>query len=317
MTSFTHLSTDVGGRRRTFHVVDGPYAPGRDLVLVLHGSRQSGAAHRRFTGHMFDTLARDRGAVVAYLDGYRGNWNDARAESAFPARLAGIDDVGFVRRVIADLVASHDVDPRRVHAVGYSNGGQMVLRLLHEAPGLLAGAAVVAATMPAPESFLAPSAELEPVPTPTLLVHGTRDPIVPYQGGRFPAFTRRVFRVDGVSLSAPGTARYLALRNGITTDPVVTRLAPPASARDRTWIEQTDYREDGLPPVRLLTVHGGGHTVPGPGRAPFFIGRTARSISTADVLAEHLAITAGSGTRHQSVKRGGRYHRRRITEQSG
>ena len=162
-------------------------------------------------------------------------------------------------------------------------------------PGLLAGAAIVAATMPAPESFLAPTPAPAPVPVPILLVHGTDDPIVPYQGGRFSAFTRRVFKVDGTALSAPATARYLARRNGITTDPVVTTLAPARPAgRDRTWIEQSDYRQDGRPPVRLLTVHGGGHTVPGPGRAPFFIGRTAHGVSTADVVAEHLGVAVGA-----------------------
>jgi polyhydroxybutyrate depolymerase len=304
MTTSTRKSIDIDGRTRTLDVVEGPHAPGRALVLVFHGSRQTGAAHRRFTGRMFDTLAHDHGAVVAYLDGYRGNWNDARKESTFPARLANIDDVAFVRRVITELVTSHDVDPRNVHAVGYSNGGQMVLRLLHEAPGVLAGAAVVAATMPAPESFLVPGPALEPVPVPTLVVHGTEDPIVPYRGGRFPALARRVFRVDGVGLSAPETARYLARHNGITADPVVTRHEPdalpaprhpvPGPRHDRTWIEQSDYRQDGRPPVRLLTVHGGGHTVPGPSRAPFFIGRTARSVSTAVAVAAHLGIATGS-----------------------
>jgi polyhydroxybutyrate depolymerase len=295
MTSSTAHSIDVDGRRRTFDVVEGTHAPGRDLVLVFHGSRQSGAAHRRFTGRVYDTLAHDHGAVVVYLDGYRGNWNDARKESMFPARLANIDDVAFVRRVISDLVASHDVDPRRVHAAGYSNGGQMVLRLLHEVPDLLAGAAIVAATMPAPESFLAATPAPDPAPLPVLMVHGTHDPIVPYQGGRLPTLTRRAFRVDGVSLSVPETARYLARRNGIMAEPVVTRLNPvQPRTRDRTWIEQSDFRQDSLPPVRLLTVHGGGHTVPGPGRAPFFIGRTARGVSIAAAIAEHLGVAAGA-----------------------
>ncbi|MCP2265522.1 polyhydroxybutyrate depolymerase [Promicromonospora thailandica] len=240
---------------------------------------------------MYDSLAESGGAVVAYLDGYRGNWNDARLESVFPARMANVDDVAFARGVVAGLVASHDVDAGRVHVVRYSNGGQMVLRLLHETPSMLAGAAIVAATMPAPESFLALTPAPAPVPVPTLVVHGTHDPIVPYHGGRFPMLTRRVFRVDGLALSAFETARYLALRNGITAKPVVTRLEPAQRrTHDRTWIEQSDFRQDGRPPVRLLTVHGGGHTVPGPGRAPFFIGRTARSVSVASAVAEHLGI---------------------------
>lgn len=284
------MNVEVGGRSRTFSVVDGPHSGGRALILVFHGSRQTGAVHRRFTGGALDALAESGAAVIAYLDGYRRNWNDARKESNFPARVENVDDVTLTRRVIADLVASHDVDPHRVYAVGYSNGGQMVLRLLHEAPELFAGAAVIAATMPVAESFLAPSPAPEPVPTPVLLIHGTQDPIVPYQGGRFPAWARRAFRVDGVGMSAPGTVRYLAHRNGITSEPVVTRPRLDGRRRARTWVEQTDYREEGRRPVRLLTVHGGGHTVPGPRRAPFVLGRTERRVSAASLLAEFLGI---------------------------
>ncbi|MFD2796347.1 alpha/beta hydrolase family esterase [Promicromonospora vindobonensis] len=291
------MSIDVGGRSRTLSLVEGAAAPGRALLLVFHGSKQTGVAHRRFTGGSFDALAESGAAVVAYLDGYQRNWNDARKESAFPARVENVDDVSFTRRVIADLVASHDIDPRRVYAAGYSNGGQMVLRLLHEAPELFAGVAIVAATMPVPESFLAPASDPEPVPTPVLLIHGTRDPVVPYEGGRFPAWVRRFLKVDGVGRSAPETARYLARRNGILGDPVVADLPTGGQHRARTWVEQTDFREEGRPPVRLLTVHGGGHTVPGPRRAPFVLGRTAQDISAAPLLAEFLEITASGGRR--------------------
>lgn len=284
------MNVEVGGRSRTFSLVDGSGGGRRALILVFHGSKQTGAAHRHFTGGALDALAESGAAVIAYLDGHRRNWNDARKESAFPARVENIDDVAFTRRVIADLVASHDVDPRRVYAVGYSNGGQMVLRLLHETPELFAGAAVIAATMPVPESFLAPSPAPEPLPVPVLLVHGTRDPIVPYRGGRFPAWARRVFQVDGAGMSAPETARYFAHRNGMTGEPVVTRLPTGGRRPARTWVEQTDYREEGRQPVRLLTVHGGGHTVPGPRRAPLVLGRTERRVSAASALAEFLGI---------------------------
>jgi polyhydroxybutyrate depolymerase len=139
----TRDEIEVDGRRRTFAVVGEPDgAAGRDLVLVFHGSRQDGEKHRAFTGQVFDALAADGAAVVAYLDGYRGNWNDARRESRFPARLEDVDDVGFARAVIARLAQTHAIDRDRVLAVGYSNGGQMVMRLLHEAPELLAGGVV-------------------------------------------------------------------------------------------------------------------------------------------------------------------------------
>jgi polyhydroxybutyrate depolymerase len=268
-------SVDVDGRTRTFTVVGGP---SKNLVLVFHGSRQTGRKHRDFTGRIFDGLP----AVVAYLDGYRGNWNDARRESGFPARRENVDDVAFTRAVIATLRDTHGIDPARVFGVGYSNGGQMVMRLAHETPTPLAGGTVIAATMPVPESFLLPADRFTPMPM--LLVHGTKDPIVRYEGGETPWLTRTVFRVGGRSRSMPDTAAYFASHNGITAAPAITRL--PGTA-----IETTEYRSPGRPPVALYTVHDGGHTIPGPRRAPAVVGRTSPDVNTAELISAFFALS--------------------------
>ncbi|MET8357299.1 PHB depolymerase family esterase [Micromonospora sp. NPDC005171] len=279
-------SVTVAEATRTFTLV-GTAAPGeaKPLVLVFHGSGQTGDKHRAFTGGVFDALA-DRGALVAYLDGYRGNWNDARRENRFPARRADIDDVGFVRAVIATFASDRRIDPSRVYAIGYSNGGQMVIRLAHETPGLLAGATVIAATMPAPENFLAsqtPRASL-----PVLLIHGTKDPIVSYQGGTMNWALRTIFKVGGSSWSATRTARYFAERNGITTEPTTTRL--PKTTDDPTEVERTTYEAQGVPPVVLYTIHHGGHTVPGQASAPALIGKTSHQLDTADIIIQFFDL---------------------------
>jgi polyhydroxybutyrate depolymerase len=287
-------SVEVDGRTRTFTVVGGP---ARDLVLVFHGSGQTAETHRRFTGGAYDALAESGTAVVAYLDGYKRNWNDARRASRFPARVDNVDDVAFTRAVIDKLAATHGVE--RVFAAGYSNGGQMVIRLLHDEPALLTGAVIIAATLPAPENLLLPSPVLAPVPRPVVLVHGTKDPIVPYDGGEMRWYVRALFKVGGRALSMPDTARYFAGRNGIIAEPVVTRLPASGQTADgqenaghvkagRTWVERIEYRQVGRPPVTLYTVHGGGHTVPGPHDAPVVVGRTNHDINAADLVAELL-----------------------------
>jgi polyhydroxybutyrate depolymerase len=262
-------------------------------VLVLHGSRQDGAGFRRVTGAALDVLATRDGAVVAYLDGYRGNWNDARRRSWFPARREGVDDVAFVGAVVDRLARTHGTDPRRVHVVGFSNGGLMALRLLHEEAAPLAGAAVVAMTMPTPQDFLLPTGPAAR-PVPVLLVHGTADRVVPYAGGRVPWWVRRVFHVDGTSLSAPATAAYLARRNGMLAAPAVDRRDLPAPRAGRGWGRpmRTDvltYAQDGRPLVVLVTAHRGGHTVPGPVRGPARLGRTS-AVPTADLVARVLGV---------------------------
>ncbi|MER6651877.1 PHB depolymerase family esterase [Streptomyces sp. NPDC000971] len=285
----TRGSVTVAGATRTFTLV-GTTAPGdaKPLILVFHGSGQTGDKHRAFTGGVFDALAA-RGALVAYLDGFRGNWNDARRESRFPARQADIDDVGFTRVVISMFASDRRIDPNRVHAVGYSNGGQMVIRLAHETPDLLAGATVIAATMPAPENFLAGQAPRASLPV--LLIHGTKDPIVSYQGGTMNWALRTLFKAGGPTWSATRTARYFAERNGITTEPTTTRL-PKKTTADPTEVERTTYEAEGVPPVVLYTIHRGGHTVPAPSSssAPALIGKTSHQIDTADLITQFFDL---------------------------
>lgn len=277
----------VGDRTRTLLVVGDPDRPaGRALVLVFHGSRQTGSVHRAVTRGQLDALADDDRAVIAYLDGYRGNWNDARRASRFPARLAEIDDVAFARAVVARLHETHGIDVDRVVGVGYSNGGQMVMRLLHEAPDLLAGGVVVAAGLPTPENLLLPSPIPPARPVPVAIVHGTRDPIAPYEGGAMARWAQTLFRVGGLVLSAPATAAHFATRNGIASPPVTETL--PAASPARTRVDRTAYRDAGVPPVVLYTIHGGGHTVPGPKAAPRIVGRTNADISVVDMVAGML-----------------------------
>ncbi|MFI5843961.1 alpha/beta hydrolase family esterase [Catenuloplanes sp. NPDC051500] len=268
----TERSIDAGGRTRTYTIItpDGGFDR---LLLVFHGSMQTASSHRAFTGNAFDTV---KGAAVVYLNGFKGNWNDARLRNTFPARTRDIDDVAFAEAVIA-----REAGGRPVYAAGYSNGGGMVIRLLHERPGLLAGATIIAAGQPVPDN-LVPTGGAAAVPTPVLIVHGTRDPIVRYTGGEMATWARLVFRAGGALLSAPDTAAYFAARNGITAAPSTVDLTAELS--------RTDFRQDGHPPVTLYTVQGGGHTIPGPVPSPRLMGHTTCHLHTADAIAEFFAF---------------------------
>lgn len=285
----TKGSVDVEGRTRTYTLAAPPDGNADSLLLVFHGSKQTGEKFRAFTGYSFDAPAATGNTVVAYLDGYKNQWNDARKASNFPARTENINDVAFAKAMIDLLSGSHRIDRSRVYAAGYSNGGAMVIRLIHEIPGSLAGAAILAATQPAPENFLGTGAPAAPLPV--LLMHGTRDHIVPYAGGLMSWWVRLVFRVGGRALSAERTAAYFAARNKITV-PAITTTLPHDKKSGKTSVTRTDFRQDGKPPVVLYSVHGGGHTIPGPAKAPFVLGATSHDVNTADVLGEFFGLTS-------------------------
>lgn len=280
-------SVDVQGRERSFTVVGEPGGDGtRPLVLVFHGSGQTGSVHRRFTGGQYDSLA-EHGTVVAYLDGHGRHWNDARLRNGSSARREDVDDVAFVDAVIDHLATTHGISRAAVYGIGFSNGGQMVMRLLLEPGGRLAGAAVIAATLPVAEDLVPSVSAAHARPVPLLLVHGTADPISPYSGGRFSWWARRMFHVAGRMRSFAETAAFFAGVNGVAGEPAALR---EEEAGNGTAIERRTYSAPGAPPVVTVTVHGGGHTVPGPVPGPRIMGRTASAPSGAQLAAELFGL---------------------------
>ncbi|MGW4770017.1 alpha/beta hydrolase family esterase [Nocardia sp. NPDC004278] len=128
--------------------------------------------------------------------------------------VKNIDDVGFLGALVDEVSSAWSIDRHRVYAVGFSLGGQMTIRLLHDAPELLAGAALIASNQPAGENLTTSSRP--PLAVRVVLIHGTDDPLAPYSGG-YVSF--RGWFPEGPHLSAAQTAAYFAHRNGITVPP--------------------------------------------------------------------------------------------------
>lgn len=257
---------------------------GAPLVLALHGFRDSGDALRRYSGGSFDSFD----AAIAYPDGLAGEWNSARKAVMLSRRAKSVDDVGFLRALAAHLVTSWSLDPGRVYVVGFSLGGQMAIRLICDAPGLLAGAALISSTLPAPGNRVC--SDRPPVPVPVLTFHGTADQLAPWRGGtvglRVTRGGERVFFGKGPHLSVPETLRWFAARNGIEQ--------PPAFEWIRTgggWVGRTDYRQSGCPPVRGYTVVGGRHEIPGPRWRRWLPDTSARhGFVAAEVISQFFGI---------------------------
>ncbi|MBV9258293.1 MAG: dienelactone hydrolase family protein [Ktedonobacteraceae bacterium] len=247
------------------------------LLLVFHGSNQTGEKMRAFSGNVFDEFVQEHGFVVVYPDGYKGHWNDARLSSNFPTRKAGIDDVAFTKAIIHEIRAKNDIDGKKVYLAGYSNGGQMVIRLIHEWPYPFAGAMIIAATQPVAANFLAVSRETS---LPILLMHGTSDPLVPYNGGMASLWG---WNPRGLGLSAHETAHYYARRNRIASRPTISTLEQ--GKKNGLTVTVEEYSETGKYPVKLVSIEGGGHVVPNPyKKAPFLLGKTATHVNSAKLL---------------------------------
>ena len=162
----------VGGLQRTY-VLHVPPGPPSGLVINLHGAGQTGGEQAAVTN--YNAVADQYGFVVAYPDGIDLSWADGRGASV-PDRQ-GVDDVGFLATLIDRLTRDYAIPPGRVFVTGMSAGAFMANRLACERADLVAAVAPVAGTL----GVGVPCNPSRPVSV--LQIHGTADPVVPFDGG--------------------------------------------------------------------------------------------------------------------------------------
>lgn len=222
------------------------------LLLAFHPSGSSGEKMRLMSGVILERLARERGVAIAYPDGFEGHFNDCRRAASFSARVHNIDDVGFARAMAADVARRIDIDPQRVFALGYSNGGHMAMRLSFETPELIAGAIVIAANPAAEDNNACRIVEGRKVAM--VFIAGMADPINPYEGGDVNLFGTAD---RGNVMSAVDGAAWYAKRYGLGAQ---AASLPDLEVKDLTahW---RDWGGTGTM-VRLIAIEEGGHTIP-------------------------------------------------------
>ncbi|MFH1436434.1 MAG: PHB depolymerase family esterase [Pseudomonadota bacterium] len=143
------------------------------LVLNMHGLVLNARNQEGFSN--MNPVADARGFIVAYPDGYQSSWNAGGC--CGQASSENIDDVGYLKAVVAHLTERLCIDQRRVYATGLSNGGHMSNRLGCEAGDVFAAIAPVAGAVHVPDCSPAR-------PIPVIIYHGKDDWIVFYSEGR-------------------------------------------------------------------------------------------------------------------------------------
>lgn len=272
---------EIGGVARSY-LTQFPEIKPAPLVVVLHGNTQTGADIRTRTSWSL-VASRERFGVI-YPDGLNHAWADLRPVSKRAGRAppAGTDDVGFIVRLIEKYVADGTIDPKRVYLTGLSNGGAMTMTLACARADLFAAAASVIMNLTDESAaFCHPSR-----PVPMLLMNGTVDPLIPFEGGKGSS----QYAVDGF-WSTPATLAFWRRVNGCQTEDAAVIGLDDRDPADESTVTRI---ESHCPPgqdVVLYRVNGGGHRMPGafsdarfPRVAAAFLGPQNHDIDGAETI---------------------------------
>jgi polyhydroxybutyrate depolymerase len=201
-------------------------------------------------------IADAQGFILALPEGVQASWNSGNC--CGDAFVNSVDDVGFVRAVVADVSSRLCVDEARIYATGMSNGGFMAHRLACDAADLFAAVAPVAGVVTLKPDECNPSR-----PISVMHFHGTEDSVVPFGGGG-----------AGATISVPDSMAFWVDRNGCEAEPEETFRQGNARC-------ESHPRCRGEVDVTLCTIEGGGHCWPGNPTCPFGSSTTDLSASSA------------------------------------
>ncbi len=265
------IETPQGTRHAlVFRQGEGP----QPTLLVLHGALATAALTARSTG--FREAAARRGFTAVFPDGVDRQWNDGREGGH-----RGPDDVAFIRALVKHLVDDGIALPRRLYIAGISNGGMMSFTMACKAPELFAGVGTVIANMPA---------GIEPCtskPMTLVMVNGTADPMVPFEGGGVGLGGGR-----GTVLSVDATLARFTAADGCAA-PAVREDVLAKTTADRLRVTRDTWSGCSIgTSVTLYRVEGGGHAMFGR-RALLggLLGPSTQDFVAADAVVDALAGT--------------------------
>ena len=275
-------SISVGGLERTYQLylpLSHDSSKAMPVVLLLHGGGGTGHGMEKLTLGGFNRISDREGIIVLYPDGIEKHWNDGRGLEAFRAQRENIDDVGFISALMDHLIKTYPVDATRIYAAGISNGGLFSQRLACELSERVAAIGVVATQMP--EHLTSSCTPKRPVSI--LIMSGTEDPLVPWEGGEIGFKRGQKF---GRVLSVSESLKFWTSKNQCPSSPMI-RSEPDRDPKDGTRIHRTIYRPCSQETeVVLFTVEGGGHTWPcGDQYLPvWLVGRTSKDMDANEVI---------------------------------
>jgi polyhydroxybutyrate depolymerase len=263
---------NTGGRERHYILHLPPVTDNHKplpVIFALHGG--GGTAAGAIGLYNFNGLADKYGFIIVYPDAIDKSWNMPGINSR-QKNDTSVDDVQFISTLIDTVAIYYHGDPAHVFATGISRGGIFSLYLAKKLSSRIFAIAPVCASIP---KYLAKYYHFKH-PTPVMLINGTDDPLIKYDGG-FGKFLDENKMNDGFDMMATeDLVKRIAFLDSCKTTPEAEEMTDKCKWDNCTALV-FNYN-CGIAPLIFIKVLNGGHTWPGGKQylPKFFVGNVCR-----------------------------------------
>jgi polyhydroxybutyrate depolymerase len=251
-------SINVDNRNRLYLLHLPPNFDKKDrfpVILAFHGG---GGDYQKTVRHYgLNNLADANGFIVVYPNAINKAWNMPWVSSRVRKMDTSVDDVHFISSLLDKLISDYKVDSSRVFCTGISRGGIFSLFLAWKLSNHISAIAPVCASIPHSISDNYSFSH----PTPVLLINGTEDPLINYNGGPGKMNTRNAALQTADMLATEELVSKIVKLDNCTASPIITAM-PNLDTKDGCTATEYDYK-NGRALVTFIKVSNGGHTWPG------------------------------------------------------
>ncbi len=248
------------------------------LVLAFHGG--GGNARQLLDSNHLTEVADREGFILVAPNGsgrFRHKlltWNVGFGFGY--AMKHGIDDIGFVGKLLDELEGKLSIDSRRIHATGISNGGFLCHFLAGHFPNRIAAIAPIVASIGGKKKASDPMivAPIPSSPVAVIAFNGGKDEHIPYKGGKQIKSAGKAVYVA----SAAETHRFWIKANHCGAIPK-TENDPTGHYRVITFNKGCKGHE-----VVQYLIHDQGHAWPGGTKPRFFADKPSPYVSADEVM---------------------------------
>ncbi|WP_415062157.1 alpha/beta hydrolase family esterase [Bdellovibrio sp.] len=250
------------------------------LLLAFHGGEGTGENLMDQLGSL-KVLAEKSRIIVVYPDGLHKNWADGRGVTE--PDVKGINDVQFVRELVAYIKTKFIISQSQIYAMGMSNGGIFSHRLACEASDIFAAIGSDVGPMALNLRDICKASS----PVSVVAIQGLDDPLIPYVGGENTNPLTKNLGDGGSFSSWNQTLTTWKANNGCLGEPQTSYL--PIKVQDGTAVQKWRYdytqcRQNAE--IDYYLVKGMGHVWP-PGAPPLKLqGNTSGNIDATQVFVD-------------------------------